>query len=222
MSLEVNNLSKQYIRGDVPFYAVKDISLEAHDGEFIAITGKSGSGKSTLLNLIAALLIPSAGEVRFDRKIISNLSDKEASLFRNTTIGYIPQGQSLLANLTVLDNVRLPYYFAENTGNPDEEAANLLKRFGIEKLANAYPSSLSGGEARRASVARALINKPRILLADEPTGDLDAENTKEIIRFFREIANEGTTVIMVTHEADTTKKADTVYVMENGELHKSE
>lgn len=222
MSLEVNNLSKQYIRGDVPFCAVKNISLKVIDGEFIAITGKSGSGKSTLLNLIAALLLPSDGEVRLDGKSISNLSDKEASLFRNSTIGYIPQGQSLLANLTVLDNVRLPYYFAENTGNPDEEAAKLLRRFGIEELANTYPSSLSGGEARRACVARALINKPRILLADEPTGDLDAENTEEIVRLFREIANEGTTVIMVTHEADTTEKADTVYAMENGQLHKSE
>jgi putative ABC transport system ATP-binding protein len=216
--LEVKELSKEYKRDNRPFLAVENVNLEVFDGDFIGIIGRSGSGKSTLLNLIAGLLLPTSGEILIDGDNAVSSSDEKASLVRNTLIGYIPQGQSLLANLTVFDNVRLPFYLSKREGNPDDTARELLHDLGIESLADCYPSSLSGGEMRRAAIARALINKPSILLADEPTSDLDEDNTDEIVSLFRRITKEGTAVIMVTHDLHTVKAADRSYSMDKGIL----
>lgn len=221
MCLELRNAGKEYIRGGRVFSAVKNVNLSVTSGEFVGIIGRSGSGKSTLLNLTAGLLIPTAGEILINGKDISKLSDKEASLLRNSIIGYVPLGQSLLSNLSVLDNIRLPFYLTKREGNPDEKALKLLSRFRIKHLADSSPSSLSGGEMRRTAIARALINSPEILLADEPTSDLDAENSAEIAELFREISNNGTSVIMVTHEPDTIKNVDRVCKMEAGSLIES-
>ncbi len=218
MHLEVKGLSKEYKRDNRSFSAVKNVSLEVFNCDFISIVGHSGSGKSTLLNLIAGLLLPTSGEILIDGDNAASWSDKKASLLRNTLIGYVPQGQSLLSNLTVFDNVRLPFYLSKQKGNPDDAARELLYSLGIEALADCYPSSLSGGEMRRAAIARALVNKPSLLLADEPTSDLDADNTDEIISLFRRISKEETTVIMVTHDLHTVKGADRSYIMNEGNL----
>ena len=218
MRLEVRNISKDYKRGEKTFSAVKDANLDVNGGDFISIVGHSGSGKSTLLNLIAGMLLPTSGEILLDGESAVFSSDENASKLRNTVIGHIPQGQSLLSNLTVFDNVRLPYYLSERRGNPSEQVHELLEKLGIGDLSDSYPNSLSGGEARRVVIARALVNKPAVLLADEPTSDLDAENTDEIISLFRNIAKEGTAVIMVTHDLRTVKAADRSYTMEKGHL----
>ena len=146
------------------------------------------------------------------------MSDRDASIFRNSTIGHIPQGWSLLPNLTALDNVRLPFYLAKRDGSPDERAKSLLADLGIEGLAKCYPSALSGGEAKRVAVARALVNKPALLLADEPTENLDRDNAKAIVALLKRAAKEGTCVVMVTHDERAAKAADTMYFMDGGKL----
>ena len=218
MHLEIRNLRKDYSRGETTFSAVKDVNLEVNGGDFISVVGHSGSGKSTLLNLIAGLLLPTSGEILLDGESAIISSDDKASELRNTVIGHIPQGQSLLSNLTVFDNVRLPFYLSEREGDPSDQVHELLTGLGIGSLAGSYPNSLSGGEARRVAIARALINKPAILLADEPTSDLDAENTDEIMLLFKRIAKEGTAVIMVTHDQRTLNAVDRSYTMEDGIL----
>lgn len=219
MHLEVRNLSKEYERGDRRISAVKDVNLKVSSGDFVSIIGPSGSGKSTLLNLIAGLLLPTGGEILIDKKSVVFSSDAKASEFRNRVIGHIPQGSSLLANLSVLDNARLPYYLSEREGDPTEAVKELLEQLGIGSLSDSFPNSLSGGEARRVAIARALINKPSILLADEPTADLDSENTDGIISLFKQIAKEGTAVIMVTHDLRTLNATDKSFTMENGHLY---
>lgn len=218
LHLEIRNLRKDYSRGETTFSAVKDVNLEVNGGDFISVVGHSGSGKSTLLNLIAGLLLPTSGEILLDGESAIISSDDKASELRNTVIGHIPQGQSLLSNLTVFDNVRLPFYLSEREGDPSDQVHELLTGLGIGSLAGSYPNSLSGGEARRVAIARALINKPAILLADEPTSDLDAENTDEIMLLFKRIAKEGTAVIMVTHDQRTLNAVDRSYTMEDGVL----
>ena len=218
MALEIKGLEKKFLHGVRIVNAVKKISLSVPDGAFISIIGKSGSGKTTLLNLIAGLLVPTKGEILLNGRNITMLSDEETSLLRNTEIGYVMQGKSLLGNLSVLENVLLPFYLFKREGDATWRAKDLLDQMGILDLAGAYPSALSGGELKRAAIARALINSPKVLLADEPTGDLDVENTREIMTLFRKIADAGTTVIMVTHELDTVKYSDVTYRMDSGVL----
>lgn len=220
MTLVIKGLQKEFRRGEVPFYAVNDVNLDIKQGDFISIIGKSGSGKSTLLNLIAGLLLPTAGEIRLDDRNILNLSDRDISYLRNSSFGYIAQGRSVLPNLTILDNVKLPFYFFARQGDATKRAYELLSQMGIEHLANSYPSKLSGGELQRMVIARALMNKPSILLADEPSSDLDTENTKEVIRLFQRIAREGTSILLVTHDMETLSYSDRVYRMESGILQK--
>jgi ABC-type lipoprotein export system ATPase subunit len=188
----------------------------------VSIIGRSGSGKSTLLNLIAGLLNPTSGSVEMDGRIISTLNDAEVSLYRNSKIGYVSQGQTILSNLTVLDNVRLPFYFFKRDGDATEKALLLLEQVGILHLAGSYPKQLSGGELRRVSIARALINDPGLLIADEPTSDLDAQTTGEIMQLFRLISQKGTAVLMVTHELDTVSYGKRTFVMVSGVLTEQE
>ena len=218
MALEIRNLSRKFQQGEQEFYALKDINLVVRQGDFINITGRSGSGKSTLLNLIAGLLTPTGGDVLWNTKKVSRTSDEEASRFRNEQIGYVMQGNAALANFTVWENICLPWQLYPREGDVRERAEKLLEKVGIAHLKDSYPAQLSGGEIKRMSIARALINQPKLLLADEPTGDLDKENTEEIMRLFREIADQGTTVIVVTHELDTLCYGDLTYTMEQGRL----
>ena len=222
MLLEVHNVSKEYVRGERKFLAVNDVSLSVDKNDFISLIGHSGSGKSTLLSIIAGLLKPSSGNVLINDTDINSLTDKEISLFRNRAIGYVPQGDSLLSNLTVFDNVRLPYCLYHNDNSIDTIVEELLEKLGIAALKNSYPSSLSGGERKRVAVARALINKPEFLLADEPTSDLDAKNTSDILDLFKTLASQGTAVIVATHELETLNYGNKIFEMSEGVLQTRE
>jgi putative ABC transport system ATP-binding protein len=201
--LAVNNISKRYTRGGRKFAALDGITFSVDSGGFTVISGHSGCGKSTLLNIIAGLLKPDSGTVTIDGADTSALSDRELSELRNRKIGYIPQGHSVLENLTVLENTALPFYLSKRGGEPYSAAKTLLARMGIAELAEQYPAQLSGGELRRASIARALINSPALLLADEPTSDLDPDNARSVMSLFAETANSGVAVIVVTHETQS-------------------
>ncbi len=220
MTLEIKGLQKEFSRGGKAFYAVKDINLNVIQGDFLSITGRSGSGKSTLLNLVAGLLSPTGGEIWLDGQNIFGLTDRKISYLRNSRFGYIAQGQSILANLTVLENVKLPFYFFPRQEDATKRATELISQVGIEHLANSYPKKLSGGELKRVAIARALMNRPAVLLADEPTSDLDAENTQEVMRLFQMIAKQGTAILLVTHDLDATGYSDATYRMEAGILNK--
>ncbi|EGV09990.1 ABC transporter, ATP-binding protein [Parvimonas sp. oral taxon 393 str. F0440] len=184
--LRIEQLCKTFVRAK-EFNAVDEVNLEINDGEFIAIIGKSGSGKSTLLNIISGILSPTSGKIFFDNKEISSLSDDEKSFIRNDLIGFIPQSTVVLSTLNVLDNICLPFFLSKREGDPVGRGKYLLKELGIENLETSYPRELSGGELRRVTIARALMNYPKIILADEPTSDLDVENTKEVLKTLKEI-----------------------------------
>jgi putative ABC transport system ATP-binding protein len=216
--LELRELTKEYKRGGRAFNAVNRVSLSVEPGDFISVIGRSGSGKTTLLNMGAGLLTPTRGSVFFEGKDIYGLKDKDISFLRNEKIGYVPQGQSLLSNFTVFDNVCIPWFLFRREGDVEGRAFILLEKVGISHLAASYPRELSGGEMRRAAIARALINEPRVLIADEPTGDLDAQTTAEIMRLFKAIAAEGTAVLIVTHELDTLNYGNKTYSMDAGKL----
>jgi len=216
--LELKNLTKEYNRGGRSFNAVNSVNLTVKSGDFISIIGRSGSGKSTLLNISAGLILPSSGNVLFEGIDIYKLNDKQTSLFRNEKIGYVPQGQSLLSNYTVWENICLPWFFNKRNGNPAERAHSLLEKIGISALAESYPKELSGGELRRVAIARSLINSPSLLIADEPTNDLDSETTADVMKLLGSIAQEGTSVLIVTHELDTLSYGNQTYVMDKGDL----
>ncbi|MDR0722481.1 MAG: ABC transporter ATP-binding protein [Treponema sp.] len=216
--LELKDVTKAYKRGGRAFNAVNHVGLSVEPGDFISIIGRSGSGKSTLLNMSAGLLHPTEGTVLFEGNDLHRLKDKEISFLRNEKIGYVPQGQSLLSNFTVFDNVCIPWFLFRRGGNTEGRAFTLLEKVGISHLAASYPRELSGGEMRRAAIARSLINEPRLLIADEPTSDLDVETTAEIMRLFSDIAREGTAVLIVTHELDTLNYGNKTYSMDAGNL----
>lgn len=228
MLLEISNLSKAYTRSGQSFFAVKDVWLRLKEGDYAIIVGRSGSGKSTLLNLIGGLLTPTHGTINVAGHDTTKLSDRELSLLRNSTIGYISQGQSLLPGLSVLDNIRLPYFLqshikdkehiSEDTEDVDKRALSLLEQLGLLHLASAYPKYLSGGELRRVSIARALINSPKLLLADEPTNDLDTQTAKKVLELFAKVAQEGTAVLLVTHDLSVIHEGNYVYEMNDGKL----
>ena len=219
MELRAEGASRRFFRGSANyFYAVEKTDFVLPAGKLTEITGRSGSGKSTLLNMLAGLLAPTEGKVFLDGTDLYSLEDAALSALRNRSIGVIPQGQTGLHSLTVLENVLLPCTMYGNA--PDENRAlELLERVGIAKLRDACPSELSGGEMRRLAIARALMRKPSVLLADEPTGDLDDENTTAVLTLLRQCADAGTAVLLVTHEREAAAFADTIYTMQEGRLH---
>jgi ABC-type lipoprotein export system ATPase subunit len=218
MLLEIRGLSKQYQRGGKTFPAVDNVDLSINRGDFISIIGRSGSGKSTLLNMIAGLLPPTSGSIALDGTDIYTLKNKEISGLRNTRLGYIPQGAGALSYLSVFDNVRLPYFLSKRQGDASGRASFLLDEVGISPLADLLPSQLSGGELRRALVARALMNEPDVLIADEPTSDLDVETTWEIMELFNRVSKNGTAILLVTHGLNTLECGNRVLTMASGRL----
>ncbi|AVQ25660.1 MAG: ABC transporter ATP-binding protein [Fusobacterium periodonticum] len=216
--LEIKNISKSYNRQGKDFFAVKDVNLNISHGDFIHIIGRSGSGKSTFLNIVAGLLSADKGSLSLDRTNYMELPDEEKSEFRNKNIGFIPQSPALLSYLNVLENIRLPYDMYEKEGDSEGKARYFLNELGLEHLAKSYPKELSGGELRRIIIARALMTEPKILIADEPTSDLDIEATKEVMDLLKKINEKGTTVLVVTHELDTLKYGKKVYTMSEGIL----
>lgn len=221
MNISAENIGKNYIKRSRTVTAVQPTSAEFEDGKLTVIFGRSGSGKTTLLNILSGLIKPSSGTVKYDGKDIFSLSDGDLSKFRAVNIGYIPQGQSSLSALTVVENLTLPAALI-GRNVPDDEVEKLLKTVGLSELKNAYPNELSGGELRRLAIARALINKPSVIFADEPTNDLDDENTQIVFELLKKTAQQGTAVIAVTHDSIAANFADTIYRMNAGELTKQE
>ena len=199
--IEAQNLSRNYRMGESEIRAVNDVSFSIAAGEFVALLGTSGSGKSSLLNLIAGLDTPTAGSVAVAGRDLARMSREELARYRRSTVGMVFQAFNLVAAMTVLENVELPMRFAEV---PREQrltrARTAIERVGLGHRLDHRPSELSGGEQQRASLARALVNSPQLLLADEPTGNLDSRTGSEIMDLIHTIHSEGTTVLMVTHE----------------------
>ena len=226
MVLKACAISKQFLRkgkGTNIFTAVNETDFELQEGQLAVLTGRSGSGKSTFLNMLSGVLEPTGGRVLVGEKDLYQLDDKERSELRNQFFGYIPQGQSAIMSLNVLENVLLPYtLYGKLTGTKEQSAEayarELLERMGIADLAEAMPNELSGGEMRRMAIARALIRRPAVVFADEPTGDLDDENTKVVFELLRSIARDGAAVLLVTHENEAKRYADCLYRMSGGVL----
>jgi hypothetical protein len=226
MKLVANKVSKWFLRareGSNKFFALNECDFALNEGELTVLYGQSGSGKSTLLNVLSGLLTPSSGNVMAGDTDIHALDDAEVSKFRNEHFGIILQGQSAINTLTVMENVLLPYNLYPQTGKGsktlkemEERAVELLKRTGIDGLKDVMPTELSGGELRRMSISRALINDPEFILADEPTSDLDDENTEIVLGMFRELANEGKAVLVITHDKEVFKYADKIFEMKLG------
>ena len=219
--LRAENLSMRYFRktGNANhFHAVKGVSLELRPGEVALLTGRSGSGKTTLLHMLAGLLTPTEGKVWLDDTDLYALPDGALSRLRNAKFGVIPQGRSAVDTLTVLENVLLPQQLRGEKGDA-EGAFRWLDALGIAGLRDARPAELSGGELRRMAIARALAENPEILFADEPTGDLDDENTTAVLTLLRKSAVEdGKAVLLVTHDSEALPYGDRIYRMESGSL----
>jgi len=214
--LEIKNLKKTFGQGDENLRVLKDINLTVEKGEFIVLIGPSGSGKSTLLNIIAMLDTPTEGEVIFEGKNLHRLNENHKSELRLKKMGFVFQFDGLLPDFTLLENVNMPSVMAGK--KKDAKARELLASFGLEKMGNKFPASLSGGEKQRGAVARALRNSPVLILADEPTGNLDINKKIVIFEDFAKLAKQGITVIMVTHDLHAEQYADKVYSMEDGTL----
>ena len=216
--LTAEKLVKEYKRRGKVFRAVDDIDLQIGSGEFVMIEGESGSGKTTLLNLLTGLTDPTSGSVSIEGKNLKDLDDKGISGIRNEKIKYIPQGESLLSSLTVKENILFPFVIGGAARPSDERLLEVAEKLGISDLLDEYPSDLSGGEMRRATIARAVINRPSLIIADEPTGSLDSSNTSKVMDIFKAISEEGTAVIVVTHQKETLRYASRVLSMEKGKL----
>jgi len=222
--IKLSNIWKEYkLDTDVVFTALKNVSLEIKDGEYVGIMGTSGSGKSTLMHIIGLLDKPSRGEVFLDGKDVSTLNDNDTSTLRNEYVGFIFQQFNLLNKLTVLENVLLPTVYARKKLEikPEEKARYLLSRFGLEDKINSYPNKISGGQQQRVAIARALIMNPRLVLADEPTGNLDTKTGDEIMKLFGELnKEEKITIAIVTHELNIAAKTKRIIKIKDGEIIK--
>ena len=218
--LEARGVAKKFFRktreSAQDFYAVQPMDFSLRAGETVVLKGRSGSGKSTLLNMMAGLLEPSEGSVRFDGTDLYALSDVELSKLRNCSVGVVPQGHTAIHSLTVVQNVMLPHLMYRDDGGCEKRALELLAQLGIRNLADSYPSELSGGELRRVSIARALMCEPKVVFADEPTGDLDDENTAVVLQVLRDCADSGAAVMIVTHEQVAESYADRTLRMDAG------
>mgnify|MGYP001415364410 FL=1 len=215
--IEVIDVKKSYVLGDMEVPVLHNINLEVREGEFLAIMGPSGSGKSTLMNLIGFLDRPTEGRIIIKGLDINKLSDKEVARLRGLEIGFIFQTFNLIPRLTALENVELPTYANSRNGvDPRERAKELLKLVGLEDRMSHKPGELSGGQSQRVAIARALINDPAILLADEPTGNLDSRTGSEILNMFRRLNEDGRTIIMITHDPEIAGYADRVVLVKDG------
>ena len=220
--IEVKNLNKIYGSGEAEVKALKNINLNIEQGEFVAIVGQSGSGKSTLLHLIGGADIPSSGEVIIDGKNIYKLKEKELSILRRRKLGFIFQFFNLILVLTAQENIEMPVLL-DNEKIDKKYMNELLRILGLEERKNNYPSQLSGGQQQRVSIGRALANKPSIILADEPTGNLDSKNSKEVLELLKYCAKKyNQTLILITHDINIAKSADRVITIEDGEITSDE
>ena len=211
--IELEGLKKIYYMGKIEVPALRGIDLKIDRGEFVALMGRSGSGKATLLNMIGLLDSPTTGRIVIDGINVSSLNDNERADFRLRKLGFVFQFFSLLMDLNSIENVALPMIMDERKY---DRAASLLELVGVGDRAVHYPSELSGGQQQRVAIARALANEPAILLADEPTANLDTESADQIVSLFRELNDKGQTIVMVTHEPDLGEKADRIIGLKDG------
>ena len=216
--LEIKGISKVYGEGEARVVALNNISTNVDDGDFVAITGPSGSGKSTLLNVIGGLERASGGEVVLDGMRIDNLSEGDFVDIRRKKVAYIFQQYHLIPSLTALENVLLPLTFCGSCKGDERKAVEVLQKVGLGNRINHKPSQLSGGEQQRVAIARALINDCSLILADEPTGNIDQKAGGEILSLFEKLNREGHTIIMVTHSPDMAKRAKRIVALRDGEI----
>jgi len=217
MLIKIKDLKKKYIMGEIEVEALKGVNLNIKENEFVSIMGPSGSGKSTLMNILGCLDIPSSGDYIFDAVNVATLDDDELSEIRNRKIGFIFQTFNLLPKLNALQNVELPLVYAgKDKAERKKLAYEALAKMGLEERAHHKPNELSGGQRQRVAIARALVTKPGIILADEPTGNLDSKTGVEIMSIFRELHQEGNTIILITHEPEIAEYADRGIVIKDG------
>jgi putative ABC transport system ATP-binding protein len=219
--IETKDLWKSYVMGSETIHALRGVSVGIERGEYVAIMGPSGSGKSTLMNLIGCLDTPSKGSYQLNGKQVSQMNDDELARIRNEEIGFVFQTFNLLPRATALHNVELPLIYAGVTGKERSERANrALERVDLTDRKSHRPNELSGGQRQRVAVARALVNNPSILLADEPTGNLDSKTGEEIMNLFARLHQSGNTIIIVTHEADIAAHAHRVVHIRDGQVER--
>ena len=221
--IDISNVTKRYQLGEQVVFALNGINLKIEKGEYAALMGPSGSGKSTLMNIIGCLDTPTSGDYWLNNKEVSKMSDSALSEVRNAEIGFVFQTFNLLNRMNAIDNVALPLVYS---GVPkklrEERAKEVLSKVGLGDRMNHKPNQLSGGQRQRVAVARALVNNPSILLADEPTGNLDTKTSYEIMALFDEIHNAGNTIVLVTHEEDIAQHAKRIIRLRDGVVEKSE
>lgn len=217
--IRIKNLHKVYKNGSVEVHALKNVNLEINYGEFIAIMGQSGSGKSTLMNIVGCLDRPTGGEYLLEDIEISKQKQDELSLIRSRKIGFVFQAFNLIPRINVLKNVELPMVYAKSKKSlRKQRAIELLDKVGLGDRISHLPNELSGGQKQRVAIARALINDPPIILADEPTGNLDSKSSLDIMELFVNLHKEGRSIILVTHEPEIAEFADRVIVFKDGEI----
>ena len=218
MLISLKHITKTYRMGEMEIEALRGVSLEIAQGDFLAIMGASGSGKSTLLNLLGCLDVPTSGEYLLDGEAISGLNADGLALIRNRKIGFVFQNFNLLPRTSALENVELPLFYGERSTREQKRhrALTMLTRLGLGDRTRHFPSQLSGGQQQRVAIARALVNEPPLILADEPTGNLDSKSSDEIMAIFNRLNTEGITVVMVTHENDVAAHAKRTIHMRDG------
>jgi putative ABC transport system ATP-binding protein len=223
--IKLENFSKTYYTGEVEVHAVRGVSLEIYPGEFVAIMGASGSGKSTLMNTIGCLDRPTGGKYWLDGIDVSELDRDELAAVRNEKLGFVFQGFNLLSRTSALENVELPMLYSRSgvtSRETRQRALQALETVGLGKRTDHHPNQLSGGQQQRVAIARALVNQPRLILADEPTGNLDTQTSIEIMGVFQELNRKGITILMVTHELDIAHYTKRMVVMRDGRVVKDE
>ncbi|MDW7674409.1 MAG: ABC transporter ATP-binding protein [Bacillota bacterium] len=220
--IELNNISKTFSSKNDPVGVLNNVSLSINKGDFLAIRGLSGCGKTTLLNILGCLLKPDSGEIMFRQQRITEMDEKELAEFRNQKIGFIFQGSHLIPTLDVLENILVPLIFSPNSKElrrlKKARALELIEELGLKERVNHLPHQLSLGQCRRVAIARALINDPEVLLADEPTNDLDSVRAAQIADIFSKLHQQGMTIILVTHLTELASQAPKSYIMEGGRL----
>jgi len=217
--IALEDVSKIYRMGEVEVHALRGVSLTLEQGEFTAIMGASGSGKSTLMNIVGCLDRPTSGRYLLDGREVSRLSSDELAEVRNRTVGFVFQSFNLLARTSALENVELPLlYGGVPTSERHARAAEALERVGLLDRSHHHPNQMSGGQQQRVAIARALVNRPRLILADEPTGNLDSRTSVEVMALFQELGRSGITVVLVTHEPDVSEYAARILVARDGRI----
>lgn len=217
--LKVNDLTKTFRTEDVETLALRNVNLEVADGEFVAIMGPSGCGKSTLLNILGLLDNPTSGKYELDGKEVANLKEKDRTSLRKGQIGFVFQNFNLIDELNIEENVELPlHYLGVKAADRKKKVAEVLERMQISHRAKHFPQQLSGGQQQRAAIARAVVSNPKLILADEPTGNLDSKNGEEVMRLLTELNRDGATIVMVTHSDHDAQYAHRIIRLFDGQI----